>query len=48
METLSTDILNLIDQFETEVTRNETEEEAFDQAIRQWETDGIFDDLFGG
>lgn len=48
METLDRDILNLIDQFETEVTRNETEEEEFDRAIRQWETDGVFDDIFGG
>lgn len=48
MEILDRDILNLIDQFETEVSRSETEEQAFEQAIRQWETDGVFDDIFGG
>jgi hypothetical protein len=48
METLSANLLNLIADFEEDIMRNTREEEAFDKAMRQWETDGVFDDLFGG
>lgn len=48
MEVLDRDVLNMIADFDTEVMRNEAEEEAFERAIRNWEIEGVMDDLFGG
>ena len=48
METLDLDVLNMIANFEEQIMRNEAEEEAFERAIQHWETEGIFDDVFGG
>lgn len=48
MEVLDFDVLNMIADFDQEVMRNEAEEEAFERAIRNWELEGVMDDLFGG
>ncbi len=48
MEVLDRDLMNMIADFEDSIMRNTREEEAFDKAVRQWETDGVFDDIFGG
>ena len=48
MEILDTDILNMIADFDNEVMRNEAEETAFDRAVRNWELEGVMDDMFGG
>lgn len=48
MEVLDKDILNMIADFDEEVMRNCAEEAAFDRAIRNWELEGVMDDIFGG
>jgi len=48
MEFLDTEVLNMIASFEEEVMRNEAEEAAFERAIRNWEIDGVMEDIFGG
>jgi peptide methionine sulfoxide reductase MsrB len=48
METLDKDILNMIADFDEEIMRNEAEEKAFERAIQHWETEGLFEDIFGG
>jgi peptide methionine sulfoxide reductase MsrB len=45
---LDRDILNMLADFDEEIMRNEAEEVAFERAIRNWENDGVFDDIFGG
>jgi peptide methionine sulfoxide reductase MsrB len=45
---LDRDILNMLADFDEEVMRNEAEEVAFERAIRNWENEGVFDDIFGG
>lgn len=46
METLDKDVLNMIADFDEEVMRNEAEEEAFERAIRNWELEGVMEDIF--
>lgn len=48
MEVLDLEVLNMIADFDQEVMRNSAEEEAFDRAIRNWEMEGVMDDIFGG
>jgi len=48
MEFLDTEVLNMIADFEEEVMRNEAEEVAFERAIRNWEIEGVMEDIFGG
>jgi len=48
MEFLDTEVLNMIASFEEEVMRNEAEEAAFERAIRNWEIEGVMEDIFGG
>jgi len=38
----------MIASFEEEVMRNEAEEAAFERAIRNWEIEGVMEDIFGG
>jgi hypothetical protein len=46
MEILDRDVLNMLADFDQEVMRNEAEEAAFDRAVRNWELEGVMDDMF--
>ena len=46
MEVLDFEVLNMIADFDEVIMRNEAEEEAFERAIRNWELEGVMDDLF--
>lgn len=48
MEKFSTEVLNMMTDFEAEVMRNEAEEDQFDKAMRHWEMEGVMEDIFGG
>lgn len=48
METLDKDILNMLADFDEEVMRNEAEENMFNEAMKHWELNAVFDDAFGG
>jgi len=45
---LDRDILNMIADWDEQLMRNEAEEDMFNNAMKNWELNGVMDDCWGG